>query len=214
MKSLYISVAAVALSTTAGFAAADMMADANNDGYVTQEEAMAAYPGLTAEQFNDIDRNGDDRLTSDEIQMSDAQQVLDQYMPDSQSAMPVDVASIDTNGDGFVSQDELMAAYPGLTKEDFNTIDANGDDRIDSNELLAENAQPVLNQETGMGAQAATIAMFDTNGDGYASEAEVSAVFPSFTNVDFNSMDENKDSRLSADEIQNNDAQDVLKRYM
>lgn len=62
MKKLMISVAALALMSAPAFAqAADFStADANGDGQVTYEEAVAVLPDLTEDQFKaaDTDSNG------------------------------------------------------------------------------------------------------------------------------------------------------------
>ncbi len=42
-------------------------ADANKDGFVTQEEAMGVYPTLTADLFTKADANGDGKLDAGEF---------------------------------------------------------------------------------------------------------------------------------------------------
>ena len=41
----------------------------------------------------------------------------------------------DADGDGVYSLEELMVAYPALTKDVFATIDSNGDGAVDEDEL-------------------------------------------------------------------------------
>ena len=53
--------------SSAAFAAEDFAtADANADGQVTAEEAVAAAPEITAEKFAAADANGDGALSADE----------------------------------------------------------------------------------------------------------------------------------------------------
>lgn len=63
---------ALGMSALATAAFADMSSvDTNADGMVSMEEAQAAYPDLTAEQFSEIDANGDGAI--DDSEMSGAQ---------------------------------------------------------------------------------------------------------------------------------------------
>jgi len=52
-------------SPGAGAPAFDV-ADANHDGFVDFTEALAAYPGLTQNNFDQVDTNKDGKLTADE----------------------------------------------------------------------------------------------------------------------------------------------------
>ena len=57
------------------------------------------------------------------------------------------------------------------------------------------------------------LADFDTNGDRFASKAEVSAVFPGFTASDFRGLDGNRDQRISASELNAPGARAIVARY-
>ncbi|MEI4261179.1 EF-hand domain-containing protein [Roseovarius sp. D0-M9] len=46
-----------------------------------------------------------------------------------------DMSSVDTNGDGMATMDEVQAVYPEMTAEEFSEIDANGDGAIDETEM-------------------------------------------------------------------------------
>ncbi|PVA11456.1 calcium-binding protein [Pelagivirga sediminicola] len=48
-----------------------------------------------------------------------------------------DMSAIDTNGDGLVTMDEIQAAYPEVTAEQFSEIDTNGDGAVDDAEMSA-----------------------------------------------------------------------------
>lgn len=64
-------------------------------------------------------------------------------------------------------------------------------------------------------AVAATdIASFDANGDGFATVAEVNAVFPGFSQSDFRQIDGNRDNRISAAELQQPGVSGIVGRYV
>lgn len=44
-------------------------------------------------------------------------------------------SEIDTDGDGVLSYNELLAAHPALTEEGFIAIDTNADGAVDGDEL-------------------------------------------------------------------------------
>jgi len=52
-------------------------------------------------------------------------------------AMNDSVVEIDTNGDGLMSIDEVLAVYPDMTADVFSEIDTNGDGAIDDAEMVA-----------------------------------------------------------------------------
>ncbi|MFX0547357.1 EF-hand domain-containing protein [Roseovarius sp. S1116L3] len=48
-----------------------------------------------------------------------------------------DMSAMDTNADGMLTMDEVQAAYPDMTAEQFSEIDSNGDGAVDDAELTA-----------------------------------------------------------------------------
>src|SRR5262249_34376946 len=80
--------------------------DANNDGFITKEEAESFRPagglgggagaGQGSERFKALDKNGDGKLSKDEF-----------------PGRPQGFERLDTNKDGFLSPDELRALRPG-----------------------------------------------------------------------------------------------------
>lgn len=67
---------------------------------------------------------------------------------------------------------------------------------------------------TGSAAFAAVAAQdVDVDNDDFASFEELQLVAPGFTQEDFNLIDDNNDNRISAQEIYDTDAQDILSRY-
>lgn len=53
--------------------------DSNRDGFLDEAELMSAYPGLTENEFDTIDENGDNRVSFTEIYTIDAQNILARY---------------------------------------------------------------------------------------------------------------------------------------
>ena len=51
------------------------------------------------------------------------------------AAMAQDDTTLDANGDGFVTLDEVQTVLPDMTEETFITLDANGDGALDADEL-------------------------------------------------------------------------------
>lgn len=99
---------------------------------------------------------------------------------------------IDTNGDGAISKDEIMAARERI----FKRLDRNGDGVIDEKEI--ETARQAI--EDRAGAAEARLGTrwrrMDRNGDGKVTEDEFQASTPLF-----DLADRNGDGKLSADEI-------------
>lgn len=46
-------------------------------------------------------------------------------------------SEIDTDGDGLLSYNELLAAYPAITEENFIALDTNADGAVDGDEMKA-----------------------------------------------------------------------------
>ena len=46
-------------------------------------------------------------------------------------------AQVDTNGDGFLTLDEVNAAFPDIKAEEFSAMDVNADGVLDNSEVAA-----------------------------------------------------------------------------
>lgn len=121
--------------------------DTDGDDHVSLEELSAVYPGFNAYDFRVLDINDDGRVNARELYNPRAQAVVTRYKmaPD----MTVTLMTVDTDGDFFVSYDELKAAYSRLSRIDFNSIDANNDGRVHSVEYYAPDSQLILNRAKG-----------------------------------------------------------------
>lgn len=45
--------------------------------------------------------------------------------------------ALDTNGDGFLTLDEVQAVYPEITADAFSAMDVNADGALDDSEVVA-----------------------------------------------------------------------------
>ena len=111
--------------------------DTDGDNFITWEEMSRAYPTMTQVNFQSADQNNDGRLSYGEYYDEKTQIAIAQCVPSTFR----DLASMDGDGDKFLTMDELKVGYPKATASDFNTIDLNSDNRISALELLAPTAQ-------------------------------------------------------------------------
>lgn len=56
-------------------------------------------------------------------------------------------SEMDTDGDGLLSYNELLAAYPAMTEEVFTAIDTNSDGAVDADEMTVANDAGLLPTE-------------------------------------------------------------------
>ena len=122
------------------------------------------------------------------------------------------IGAIDQNGDRFASKAEIAAVYPTLSANDFRDLDLNRDNRISAVEITAPGASAILNKHVA-GVSVRGVADIDTNGDGFASPAELAAAYLGFGANDFDDIDSNNDGRISSVELYAPVAQDVVSRY-
>lgn len=114
-----------------------VLLDPDGDGFMSYEDMVRVHPTLTKVSFENFDKNSDNRVSYAEFYTVETQTALAQC---SDSTF-MDLASMDSDGDRFLSMEELMGGYPKATDADFRTIDLNKDNRISSVELLAPTAE-------------------------------------------------------------------------
>jgi hypothetical protein len=114
-----------------------ILVDADGDGFMSYEDVARVYPAMTKVTFQSIDQNGDNRLSYSEYYSTETQTALAQC----EDTHFLDLASMDSDGDNFLSMDELKGGYPKINASDFRTIDLNSDNRVSAMELLAPTAQ-------------------------------------------------------------------------
>ncbi|WP_108484297.1 EF-hand domain-containing protein [Oceaniglobus ichthyenteri] len=207
MKRLMIAATVTAISTTAAFAAMEI-ADLDTDGdrFVSKEELMVALPNFDATFFDEIDTNGDNRISSEEFYTTEAQDIMARA---SSAEMQL---KADTDGDGFVSYEELNAMVPMFAQSDFDEIDTNSDNRLSADELNAPGAWSLIQGEAAA-ATTMDIASMDTNNDNFVTYDELAVAFPKVPEATFNDIDTNDDGRLSANELNAPDARTMLNEY-
>ena len=149
---------AVALvGPTAAQTAPAARGDANGDGVLTRDEAMAQADA----RFDRLDTNKDGKLTPDEMQPRRAMGGADAAPPppppaDGASSPPPAAgpagrgfggrmfARLDTNGDGVIDREE----YRALAARRFDRMDTNKDGKVDAAERQA--ARDAMGQMRGM----------------------------------------------------------------
>lgn len=148
---------AVALvGPTAAQTAPAARGDANGDGVLSRDEAMAQADA----RFDRLDANKDGKLTADELQPHRAMGATDAAPPppptaDGASPPPPPAgpgsrgfggrmfARLDTNGDGVIDREE----YRALAAQRFDRIDTNKDGKVDAAERQA--ARDAMEQMRG-----------------------------------------------------------------
>ena len=136
---------AVFARSTGAFGSLDLAAvDTDGDNFVSFFELAGAYPGLSANDWKEIDGLSGDRLTASEFYAIETQVILDQSTETAEGFVALD--AVDVDGSHFASFGELSAAYPGLSDIDFDDIDLNNDNRISFTELNAIDTRTILDR--------------------------------------------------------------------
>ena len=196
-------------SATAAAAAGVSSVDTNGDRFASKAEVAAVYPTLTANDFRDIDVNRDGRVSSTEFNAGEAKAIFARHTAVVGGVQ--DVAALDTDGSGFVSEAELASAYPGLTSVNFDEIDLNNDERISSVELYQGEAQAIVSRyDVTSGGVLVALDAIDTDNSGFASIGELTAQYANISEVDFHLSDTNNDNRISFDELYDAEAVTIL----
>ena len=105
-------------------------ADTNNDGKVTFEEAKAALPNVTQEQFNHFDRNHDGAISAADKPAKPEQPGAPGQDAQRRQQFLAKLKTADTNKDGKVTFEEARSVFPKLTRERFAKLDRNHDGAI------------------------------------------------------------------------------------
>jgi len=208
MKRYIATISAVLLGSTAAIAAptvADI--DINDDDFVSFEEMTAAYTDLTAEQFQQIDANNDNRVSSNELLKSEAQEIVSLY-----EGVQLPLQLIDMNDDGFSEYEEFSAVFTDLDRNEFHQMDSNGDNRLSQIEIDDMDAQIILNRYRSM-EDVATVGKADVDGDNFLTSTELMSAYPGLTENEFDKIDTNDDNRVDFTELYESDAQTIVSKY-
>lgn len=195
LTTLSLSLTAIALPALANVTLQDF--DVSGDSFATYEEVRNVIPEIDRVDFNAIDTNGDRRLSSVEINVSEAQTLLSQHAMRSIKDRPLML--VDQDGDGFMSYEDLARVHPGLTKASFESIDTNGDGRLTYGEYYTIEAQTALAQCAE--SSFVDLADMDSDGDRFLTMEELKGGYPAATQADFRTVDLNDDNRISAVEL-------------
>ncbi|MEM9427634.1 MAG: hypothetical protein AAGA06_13135 [Pseudomonadota bacterium] len=206
MKTLALALATTALTAAAASAMSVNTYDANGDRFVSFQEVTAVNPTVNRNDFRDLDVNRDNRLSSVELNAPGAEAILDRGTNPSGTVLSV----ADISGGSFVSEGQLVAAYPGLKAHEFDIIDANNDGRVSSTEIYAADAQDILNQHESGNGILVSLDSVDTDGSGFASLAELQQVYPGTSANDLRVFDANRDGRIAFNEFYSADAIETL----
>ena len=121
----------------------DFTLDTDKDGMVSMAEVNAVAGAVTQSEFNDVDTNDNNQWDPNELN-ADAQGLLRRDTDSKGSVGPFDITSLDTNGDNAASIEQVMAANPRISNEEFIEVDANGSNMWDREEIMGSVAQGYL----------------------------------------------------------------------
>jgi Ca2+-binding EF-hand superfamily protein len=105
--------------------------DANGDGVITKDEALAAANARVEKEFATFDTNHDGQITQDEIKA-----VHEAKRAEMEAKFEARFKQADTNGDGQLSKDEVQAGMPMLARG-FDRLDTNKDGELSLDEIKA-----------------------------------------------------------------------------
>ena len=129
------------------------------------------------------------------------------------AASAMSPTDLDINEDGFASINEVRQIFPGFSSDDFRQLDGNRDNRLSNSELNASGTSGILGRYTSTMAVVNGLSDIDTNGDRFASRAELNAAYKGLDDDDFRQIDVNRDNRVNSTELYNPMAQARLTRY-
>jgi Ca2+-binding EF-hand superfamily protein len=185
------------------------LADENNDGQISQKEAVDAGNLLVGGFFFRADKNGDGVLSQEESR--DAREAFFASKPwlryaieTAKASKPANssngnllatvASSFDTNGDKQLQATELRNAVQIAVETAFQQTDANHDGQVSPAELNAAMAS------TGRQIAQMSFQQADLDHNGQISEAELEKAVIEPTRVAFKILDLNHDGQISPEE--------------
>ena len=186
--------------------------DENNDGQISQIEAIDAGYLAVGGFFFRADANGDGSVTKEEVKSAQdalmAQQPILRFVIERvQSAKPAANAGtanpskmfmsvVDTNSDGKLQATEIRQMVQTTVQTAFSMADTNRDGQMSPTEVNAAIVGVVK------AAQQATFQAADTDNDGQISKDEFTKSLTDPANAAFAVIDANNDGKLSQQELQ------------
>lgn len=191
------------------------LADSNNDGLISQQEAIDAGNLLVGGFFFRADLDGDGKVTKEEADQARenlfAQRPLLRFVFErgQQEAQaqgephPADLIrqnvlqALDTNGDGAIDAAELRQGVQTTVQSLFLAADRNGDGHLDPNELN------IAVVEAGQAGIRAAFQAADADNSGGISRDEFHKAIIQPANVVFRIFDANNDGEITQEELNN-----------
>ncbi|SIO58646.1 EF hand [Singulisphaera sp. GP187] len=189
-----------------------MMADANRDGQISQQEAIDAGNLLVGGYFFRADKDGNGSVSKEESdQAREAllarRPILRVIVQRAQAKDPKVTAAtrnvqqgvmslLDTNGDGQIQAPEVKQAVQTTVQSVYAVADTNRDGQMSPSEVNAAIAGAVRSVVQAMYQKA------DADGNGQLSQAEYDKAIVEPAHVVFLVLDANNDGQLSPQEFQ------------
>ena len=188
------------------------MIDTNNDGQISQKEAVEAGYLAVGGLFFRADANGDGVVSKDEATQARESLLADKPLvrfvidrvktttPKANAGTANPAAAfmslVDSNNDGNLQATEVRQVVQTAVQGAFAAADTNRDNQMSPTEVNAAIVGVVK------AAQQATFAAADTDNDGQVSKEEFTKSLTDPANAAFAVMDANNDGKLSPQELQ------------
>jgi len=188
------------------------LVDANNDGQISQKEAVEAGYLAVGGLFFRADANGDGSVTKEEVKAARESLLADKPLvrfmiqriqatqPKANGGSPspatVFMGLVDANTDGNLQATEVRQAVQTTVQGAFAAADTNRDGLMSPTEVNAAIVGAVK------AAQQATFQAADTDNDGQVSKEEFTKSLTDPVNAAFAVIDANNDGKLSPQELQ------------
>ena len=185
--------------------------DSNNDGQISQKEAVNAGNLAVGGFFFSADANGDGAVTKEEVKMGRdailADKPIARFMldrinsstkpkPGTTNPAEIFMGLVDSNNDGNLQATEVRQAVQTAVQGAFAAADTNRDGLMSPTEVNAAIVGAFK------AAQLATFQAADTDNDGLVSKDEFTKSLTDPANAAFAILDANSDGKLSAQELQ------------